>query len=180
MKLFAKTTSILFLILFAVFSWGCAHVVEPHGPCEIGTGIRPLQTGYSVQLINNQPDTTRVSFASAGIHTYLANYNEWTQYYIDQLSNELTKRNVVVSNKSPNAIRITLSQFLMARWTGRGTMTIKLETADGRWFKVYEESETSAWVIETAFNGDVCHSIEMISNDPEVLEKMHESAAEKK
>ncbi|HTZ17339.1 MAG TPA: hypothetical protein VMB78_02755 [Dissulfurispiraceae bacterium] len=175
MAIFSRIASIIFLVAIATFSGGCAHVVNPKEAPEIGLdAVGPFQAGYSVQFINNQPDTTPKLFAGIGGHTYLANYNEWTQFYINQFSKELTKRNVTVSNESTNVMKVALSQFAYFQGFAvvRVNMTVKLESSDGKWFKVYEETDTSGWSMGRAFGSVVYHSIEKILHDREVIERM--------
>jgi hypothetical protein len=116
MKIITKIACFILLVSLVAFSGGCTHVVNPKETPAIGLDVvGPMQAGYSVNLVNNQPETTPKLFAARGAHTFLANYNEWTQFYIDQFSTELTKRNVTVSGESPNVMKVALSKIGIRR-----------------------------------------------------------------
>jgi hypothetical protein len=154
---------------------GCAHTWSPKQVPEISLEIAsPLDGQYSVSLINNQPNTTPQLFAGIGGHTHYANYNEWTQFYIDTFSKELVKRGVKVGADSPNQIKIALSRFAFFQgfWVLRVNMEIRLESGDGKWQKVLEETDTSGWSMGRAFGSVMYHSMEKLLKDQAVLEMM--------
>lgn len=165
--------SFFFLILLS----GCAHTWSPGQAPEIGLDtIDRFQGNLSVQLINNQPETKPKLFAGIGGHTHYANYNEWTQFFIDTLSKELTKRGVRVSNNSTNKIKVKLSNFAFFQGFAkvRVNMTVLLESGDGKWSKQYEETDASGFSLGRAFGSIVYHTIEKILKEPEILDKMKE------
>ena len=136
--------------------------------------VDKYEENLSVELINNQPNTTPVIYAGIGGHTYYANYNEWTQFFIDRYTSELIKRGVIVSSDSPNKIKVKLSNFAFIQgWAKvRANMFVQLSSGDDRWSKTYEETDTSGWSGGRAFGSVVYHTIEKLIKDTEVIDRM--------
>jgi uncharacterized lipoprotein YajG len=171
---------ILFLILIVGLMTGCAHTWRPGEVPELGLDAVGLYSDHlSVDLINNQPNTTPQLFAGIGGHTHYANYNEWTEFFIKDFSQELTKRGVAVSKESPNKIKVKLSNFAFFQGFAkvRVNMTVHLEAGDGSWSKTYEETDTSGWSMGRAFGSVIYHTIEKILKDPEVMGRMKAAAS---
>lgn len=167
---------ILLILLFAVN--GCAHTWSPKQVPDISLeSVAPFSEQYSVSLVNNQPNTTPQIFAGVMGHTHYANYNEWTQFYVEAFAKELEKRGVKVGSDSPNIIKIALSNFVFIQGFAkvRVNMMVKLESGDGKWQKVYEETDTSGWNMGRAFGSVIYHSIEKLMRDQEVLRMMRPS-----
>ncbi len=172
-KLFKFFPAFIMLVILT----GCAHTWSPGHAPEIGLdAVSQYQGNLSVDLINNQPNTTPQMFAATGGHTHLANYNEWTQFFIDDFTKELTKRGVKVSKDSLNKIKIKLSDFAFFQGFSkvRVNMKVQLESGDGKWSKLYEETDTSGWSMGRAFGSVIYHTIEKLLKDPEVLNMMKE------
>ncbi|HMK56896.1 MAG TPA: hypothetical protein VK448_09700 [Dissulfurispiraceae bacterium] len=179
MKISAKTALFIFVVLLAIFSGGCAHTWSPKEVPPIDTAsVAPYKMPLSVDLINNQPDTTPQLFAASGGHSHYANYNEWTDFFIKTYTAELTRRGAAVSAESPNKMKVKLSnfQFFQGFAKVRANIKVTLNTDDG-WTKAYEETDTSGWSLGRAFGSVIYHTIEKLLQDPEVINKMKMSAA---
>ena len=163
------------LLLIIVFLAGCAHMSVPKQipPIDL-SAVDKYQENLSVELINDQPNTTPVIYAGIGGHTYYANYNEWTQFFIDNYTAELTKRGVKVSKDSPNKIKAKLSNFAFIQgWAKvRANMVVHLSSLDSKWSKTYEETDTSGWSGGRAFGSVIYHTIEKLLKDSEVIDRM--------
>src|SRR4030042_2742172 len=169
-----KGKGIIYLF-FVMFLSGCAHTWSPSQIPEIDlSAVGSYQQDLSVDLINDQPNTTPQLFAGISGHTHYANYNEWTQFFIDNFTKELTKREVNVSKDSPNKIRVKLSNFAFFQGFAkvRVNMTILLASGDGKWSKTYEETDTSGWSMGRAFESVIYHTIEKLLRDSEVIDRM--------
>ncbi|OHB36388.1 MAG: hypothetical protein A2099_06825 [Planctomycetes bacterium GWF2_39_10] len=169
MKLLIR--SLLFCIIFFV---GCAHYLHPNQVPPISvTEVASYQENLSVNLINDQPDTTPNVF----VGKFYVNYNEWTQFFIDSYSAELTKRGVKVSKDSPNKIKVKLSGFNPYPITGnpRVNIVVQLSSIDDKWYKIYRERDFSGWSWGRAFGSVVYHTIEKLLKDPELLNRMKTS-----
>ncbi len=154
---------------------GCSRTWHPGSSPAIDLGIVPPYTeALSVALINNQPNTEPQLFAGVGGTTHYANYNEWTQFFIEQWKSELTKRGVNVSDDSPNKINVKLSDFAFFQGFAkvRVNMKVLLESPDKSWAKEYLETDTSGWSMGRAFGSVIYHTIEKLLNDPEIIGKM--------
>ena len=166
--------NVIFLLIAAGLS-SCAHTWSPGQVPQIDlSAVGPYQEELSVDLINNQPNTTPQLFAGIGGHTHYANYNEWTQFFITTYADELTKRGVKVSQDSLNKIKIKLSNFAFYQGFAkvRTNMTVTLTSGDDKWSKIYEETDTSGWSMGRAFGSVIYHTIEKLLNDSEVVDKM--------
>lgn len=163
------------LLLIVVLLAGCAHTSKPGQipPIELSV-VDTYQKNLSVDLINDSPDTTPKVYAGIGGHTYYANYNEWTQFFIDKYASELEKRGVKVSKDSPNKIKVKISDFAFIQgWAKvRANMRIQLSSVDGKWSKIYDETDTSGWSGGRAFGSVIYHSIEKLLKDTEVIDRM--------
>jgi uncharacterized lipoprotein YajG len=174
-----NAVKVLFLLV-SLFLVGCAHTWSPGSVPEIGLDtVSQYQEKFSVDLINDQPITTPALFAAIGGHKHYANYNEWTQFFIDDFTKELTKRGVNVSKDSPNKLKVRLGNFAFFQGFAkvRVNMTVVLTSADGKWSKTYEETDTSGWSMGRAFGSIIYHTIEKILKDPEVMSKMRITAS---
>ncbi|MEW6419698.1 MAG: hypothetical protein AB1480_16540 [Nitrospirota bacterium] len=162
----------LFITLFLA---GCAHTWSPGSVPEIGLDtVSQYQEKFSVDLINDEPNTTPQLFAGIGGHTHYANYNEWTQFFINDYAKELTKRGVNVSKDSPNKLKVKVGKFAFFQGFAkvRVNMTVVLTSDDGKWSKTFEETDTSGWNMGRAFGSVIYHTIEKLLKDPEVMNRM--------
>lgn len=147
---------IYFLIILLIITSGCwgAIVLHPVGLDkqeritqdsiirEKFSAIGNFSERLSADLINIQIDTSNHSYLEMMGTQFQVNYNEFTEYFIDGLSKELTKRGAVVSSNSPNKIYIKLSDFRMSYKTtwGRVYFLIHVSTKDKNWEKTYNGS----------------------------------------
>ena len=150
---------LLFVLLLSLF--GCAHTWSPKEVPEIALeSVGQLNGQYTITFVNNQLNTAPQVFAGVGGHTHYANYNEWTQCYIDTFSKELVKRGVQVTSDSSNTMKVALSNFAFIQGFAkvRVNMLVNLESGDGKWQKTYEETDTSGWSMGRAFGSAIYHS----------------------
>jgi len=133
---------LFFLIIFLIISgcWG-AIIIHPVGLdeqeritqdsiikkkfSEIGNFSEKL----SVDLKNIQMDKSNHSYLEMMGTKFQVNYNEFTEYFIDGLSKELTRRGAVVSPDSPNKIDIKLTDFRMSFKTTIGRISFLIHFA---------------------------------------------------
>lgn len=163
------------LLLAVVFLSGCAHTSTPKQIPSLDLSVvDKYQENLSVELINDQPNTTPAIYAGIGGHTYYANYNEWTQFFIDCYTAELVKRGAMVSKDSPNKIKVKLSNFAYIQgWAKlRVNMVVQMSSVDKTWSKTYEETDTSGWSGGRAFGSVIYHTIEKFLKDPEIIDRM--------
>ena len=169
----AKHSILFLLIIFFISS--CSHYAKPNRVPEIAMDVvGSYNQDLSVDLINNQEDTTQQLFWANGGHRFYANYNEWTDFFIKNYNEELKKRGVEVSADSPNKIKVKLSDFavMQGMFVVRINMKIKLEKEDDRWVKEWTESDTSGGSMGRAFGSAIYHATEKLLKDPEVIEKI--------
>lgn len=177
---FAPAT-ILFSALLLLVA-GCAHTWHPgEAPPIPMEAVGQLEKGLSVELINDQPNTTPQLFGGVGGHTHYANYNEWTEFFIKYWSDELVKRNVTVSKESPNKIAVKLDSFMFIQGFAkvRTNAKIHLLSPDNTWNKLFDETDTSGWSMGRAFGSLIYHAVEKMMMDPEVTARMRAQGAAK-
>lgn len=176
MKLLIR--SLLFCIIFFV---GCAQTQVNWHPKQMPpidlSIVTPYQENLSVDLINDQPDTTPQEYTSdlaMGSAKFVANYNEWTQFFVDNYTSELVKRGVKVSKDSTNKIKVKLCNFgYIQGWAKlRAKIEVQLSSDDGKWSKTYIETDTSGWSAGRAFGSVIYHTIEKLLRDQEVMDRM--------
>lgn len=173
MKLF-RIFCILVTMIFSTI--GCAYVRVPKQIPPIGLGIiGPYTEKLSVDLINNQPDSALHVYAGQGGFTCSANYNQWTNFFIEKLAEELKKRNTVVSKDSQNKLKVKLSDFAFIQgfWKVRVNMKIKLEMPDKNWEKEWVATDTSGWNDGRAFGSVIYNVILGLLKDHEFIEKLN-------
>ncbi len=172
---FGSLPVIMLLAALVSLGAGCAHTWSPGQappiPIEV---VGPLGNALTVDLVNNQPNTTPQLFAGIGGHTHYANYNEWTGFFIKYWTEELTKRNVAVTDLSQNKILVKLDSFMFIQGFAkvRTNMKIHLSTPDNAWTKVLDETDTSGWSMGRAFGSLIYHAVEKMMLDPEILARM--------
>src|SRR3989338_7696884 len=177
------------LLLIVVFLTGCATTVNSHPkqipPIDLSI-VSSYQENLSVDLINDQPDTTpkeytRLVGINKSVYTSLTvNYNEWTRFFIDSYTAELNKRGVKVYKDSPNKIKARLSNFgyflfspnLGFTSVARVNIVVQLLSSDDKWSKIYHEWDESGWSRGRAFGSVIYHTIEKLLKDPEVIDRM--------
>jgi len=166
--------SVFVLLIFFSLA-GCAHHSLPKQvpPVSMET-IGNYDQSYSVHLVNNQPDTTEALYWANGAHRWYANYNTWTQFFIDNYADELRKRGVTVSDNSPNVLKFKLSDFavMQGMFVIRVNMKVAIENADNSWSKDWTASDTSGWSGGRALGSTVYSATEKILTDSEVLQQM--------
>jgi len=159
----------------ALLMAGCTHTWSPgQAPPIPLEAVGPLETGLSVELINNQPNTTPQLFAGIGGHTHYANYNEWTEFFIRYWTEELIKRNVAVTSQSPNKILVKLDSFAFIQGFAklRVNMKIDLSSRDETWRNTLDETDTSGWSMGRAFASLIYHAVEKMLTDPGIMARM--------
>ena len=167
--------NLVLLMLFCFSLSYCSHYSNPHNIPPVGIDVvGPYDQKLSVDLINNQDDKRQYLYWSMGIHRYYANYNEWTQFFIDRYTDELKKRGVTVSKDSPNKIKIKLSDFALMQgmFVIRVNAKFKFEKTDENWVKEWVDTDTSGWSGGRAFGSVLYSVIKKVLTDPEIIGKM--------
>ncbi|KPK01402.1 MAG: hypothetical protein AMK71_05685 [Nitrospira bacterium SG8_35_4] len=167
--------NMLLALISCLLMISCAHHSVPKQVPEVGMDIvGSYDQKYSVDLINDQPDTSENLYWSMGVHRYYANYNTWTQFFIDNYTKELEKRGVDVSDDSPNKVKVRLSDFAFMQGFAvvRSNIKIKLESPDRSWVKEWVESDKSGWSGGRALGSTVYRAIERLLRDEEVMNRM--------
>lgn len=162
----------IFTVLFLLVLSGCSTVSQPGNIPDIGlTDVGPFAKTLSVALVNNQPDKSNEIYAGIGGHTYYANYNQWTQFFIDRLGNEMKKRGVNISDISPNKLRVKLSDFayMQGMWVVRMNVKISLEMPEKNYKKEWIATDVSGWSAGRAMGSVLYRAIEQILRDPEIM-----------
>ncbi|MBU1054074.1 MAG: YajG family lipoprotein [Proteobacteria bacterium] len=128
----------------------------------------------SVNLINIQIDKSNHTYLETMGTYFQVNYNEFTGYFIDGLSKELTKRGAVVSADSPNKIHIKLSDFRMSYKTtiGRIYFLIHVSSEDKKWEKTYNGSGTRNAGGSILLSSVVYQNIRTLLEDSEFLKQL--------
>jgi len=145
--------------------------MHPGSGMKISTShIGSFSEPHSVKLINDQPDKTPLKF----FRWFTADLNEWTQFLIDELSEELEKRGVVVSSSSPNKLKVKIVEMTSAESVAaiRMFLTVLLSTPDNSWSKEIKVNESSAWTAGRALGGAIYRANEKILKDREIMNKM--------
>lgn len=160
------------LIVFLLFLTGCVTVSKPGNIPDITLKtVGKFSEDLSVDLINNQPDTTPRMYAGMGVNSFYANYNQWTKFFIDKLTMELKERGAVVSQDSPNKLKVKLSDFVYIQGfaTVRTNMKISLEILEKNWKKEWLATDVSGWSMGRAFGSTIYYAIKQVLEDPEII-----------
>lgn len=161
----------LIMILCLLSVMGCAVPLHPGKGMRVSTDIiGPFSGSYSVNLINNQSDSTPHKF----FRHFTADLNEWTEFEISELSAELRSRGCEVSETSPNTLLVKVVNISSAESFAaiRMFVTVSLSSPDGSWSKTVEANEASGWSAGRAIGGVFYRINEMILNDREIMSKM--------
>lgn len=151
---------------------GCAHISKPKSIPDLKLDtVGSFSKQLSVDLINAQPDITQHLYAYIGFHKFYANYNEWTKFFIDKLTEELKERGAVVVPSSPNKLKVKLSDFVFMQGFAvvRVTMKVNLEMPEKKWEKEWVATDVSGWNAGRAFGSTIYHAIEQILKDQEII-----------
>lgn len=173
----AKRAVFIVLPLALLFLAGCATVSRPGSIPEIKLeNIGRFESPLSVDLINNQPDRAENKYAGIGLNSFCANYNEWTQFFIDKLGEELKKRGATVSQASQNKLKVSLSDFAYAPGfaTVRAGIRFSLEMPERNWKKEWVASDVSGWSMGRAFGSVIYNAISQLLEDPEFIGLLQE------
>jgi hypothetical protein len=166
---------VLVVLALSLLAFGCALTMHPGQVPPVGLDVVGNLPGeLSVDLVNAQPDTTNVPFSGRSGSRFNANLNEWTQFYISELGNQLSRRGVYVSPSSLNKIQVRLSdfQYYQGFATVRVNMKVHLSSPDGSWARTFEETDTSGFSMGRAFGSVIYHSIINLLQDGDVMNHM--------
>jgi len=150
---------------------GCATPLHPGSGMNISTDIvGPFSGEYSVELINNQADKTQHKF----FRNFTADLNEWTQFLIDELSEELEKRGVEVTPESPNKFMVRVVELKSAESFAaiRMFITVSLSNNDNSWSKEIVANESSGMSAGRALGGVIYRANEKMLKDQEIMNRM--------
>jgi uncharacterized lipoprotein YajG len=167
-----STTILLGLFLIG----GCAHTWSPSSVSSVPMEtVGPLGQGLSVHFVNNQPLTSPQLFFTDVGHTHHANYNEWTEFFIQYWGRELTKRGVAVGPQSPNTIFVKLDEFFAHHYFAVyvAGMRINLSNPENTWRKeLIETNSTVMGSLPGTLSNAVRLSVEKLLQNTEVLDRM--------
>ncbi len=152
---------------------GCTQIVRPVlAPTIDLNEVGYFQNKYYVDLINGQSDSGPQVFSKLKTgKTFLANYKEWTESFIDVYTYELQKRGVQISKASPNKIYVKVSDLEYTHdFIGfKGKIKIDLSNQDGNWTKEFSETYVSDRNMRDAFSGAFYNAVLKLLKDQEVL-----------
>lgn len=121
-------------ILVAIY--GCASgrfYVPKQVPIKPGTVLKPeYNIVCSVNLINNQKSSRRVHIGDY-THKWSANRLMWTDTAVGLLKDELVKRGMIISEKSPKSLKLSITRIkLFWGFDAIGcTLNLNVITGDG-------------------------------------------------
>ncbi len=141
-----------------------------------------LQSKPAVAIINAQPDNrprelgdgAKGRMGSMGYHRYYGSPNEITTAVVRQLSHELKKRGMNISDDAPKTIRLKVRQteFLTGAMLLRVTMAVNVTAGNGyvRDVNVSNRTPNDIW---RASDGAVALAVIKILNDPKIVEYLN-------
>jgi predicted component of type VI protein secretion system len=123
----------------------------------------------TVSIINAQADDAPKLVHSFGAGRWYASYKQLTEAIVQQLTNELVKRNITVSPDAVKSIKIkvTGTDFEMGMWKWRGTLEMHLQ-AGNHYAKDIVVSNSTPGGVDEAFDGAVAIAVIEILNNSNI------------
>jgi hypothetical protein len=136
----------LFILIMALC--GCAtsgrfYVPKPI-PIKPGTVLKPdYKIVCSVSIINNQTNSQWVHIGDY-THTWSANLLMWTDTAVELLTDELVKRGVIISERSPKTLKLSITRAKLFWGFDAIGCTLNLNVITGDGYVVNIEETSSA------------------------------------
>jgi len=136
----------LFILIMALC--GCAtsgrfYVPKPI-PIKPGTVLKPdYKIVCSVNIINNQTNSEWVHIGDY-THTWSANLLMWTDTAVELLTDELVKRGVIISERSPKTLKLSITRAKLFWGFDAIGCTLNLNVITGDGYVVNIEETSSA------------------------------------
>lgn len=129
-----------------------------------------LDSKSTVSIINSQTDNSKRLLGRMGAYKYHGSLKQLTAAVKQQLSQELTLREVNVTADAAKKldIKVTSAYLVTGMWKLRADINVSLKTASGysRTIKIENGTPTSVY---QAYNGAVALAVIDILNDPAIL-----------
>ncbi len=136
----------LFILIMALC--GCAtsgrfYVPKPI-PIKPGTVLKPdYKVVCSVNIVNNQTNSEWVHIGDY-THTWSANLLMWTDTSVELLTDELVKRDVIISERSPKTLKLSITRAKLFWGFDAIGCTLNLNVITGDGYVVNIEETSSA------------------------------------
>jgi hypothetical protein len=155
-----------FLILLALLFFACTHVAGPDRQIPVSMDIvGPIIAHNEISLVNNQ--NKRLELVSSGLgHKCYVNYQQWTEFIVNQLKEELEKRGVKVNPESDIVFRVSVQdlKFYSGTFAARCVVKVLVGRPDIAWSNIYEGNYVSM-SDERYMNGATYRAVEAILGD---------------
>lgn len=157
-----------FLIFLAFMFSACTHVIV-HSPDEqipVSMDIvGPIDVRNEVSLVNSQTKKLELVSSGLGFKNYV-DYQQWSEFIVNQLREELDKRGVKVSSESDIVFRVSIHdlKFYSGTFAARCVVKVLVERPDIVWSNIYEGNYVSMSG-ERYMNGAVYRAVEAIIGD---------------
>lgn len=171
-----KVSLLLLVAAVSMVFTGCATVRRPGQIPEISLeSVGKFQEGLSAELVNNQPNTTPEVYSGVWPNYLKADYNEWTQFFINELKKELERRGVKINSGSSNKVKVKISNFttLPGFATIRVRMGIRVEIPSKNWVKDWSATDVSGWNDGRAFGSTIHNAIKELLQDETFIKALN-------
>jgi len=173
---------VLFFVLLALCGCATINITKPGRITDVSLAeIAAYSGSMSIQLINNQPDDSVITFNTVKLNMgdiiTKGSMRQWTQGFIDKLSGELQKRGVKVSADSPNILLVKISDFGpeikdMAHFTSEAQARILVELKGSDYKKEWVQKDVSGWKYPRALENVLWQGIKKLLSDKDFLAKL--------
>lgn len=159
--------SVVWVAALSVFC-GCTYRYRPSEYAIPTERIGLVPTGAPVKIVPDLSGRPPQSLFGAGTR-WTADYDEITASLAAQLTKELAKRGVPISDRATRELHVGVQRFsgVANPAMPEGEMLVRLSLSDGmtKHFSVRNDSPTS---LERAFDGTIARGVTQIASDPDV------------
>ena len=171
-SIFLKICQIAALSMLVVFC-GCAGTrfyVPRQVPIKPGTILKPeYNIVCSVNIINNQKSSKWVDIGDY-THKWSANLLMWTDTAVGLLKDEMGKRDVIISEKSPKTLKLSITRVKLFWGFNIVGCTLNLKVMTGDGYTVNLEETNSAKDLYGSCDGAVTKAVASMFKDHQIQE----------
>jgi hypothetical protein len=157
-------------LVLAAVATGCTHTYVASEYDFESDKIAEFSTQATVGLINGQPDTQKVLFATNTGSKFFADLNAWTDTAIMNTARELTRRGARRSGGAEKTLTLSVesARVTTGAWGFRGYVDLRVTTGGG-YEATYQGEAGSSVTLYRAADGALARAVVQMLNDSRIV-----------
>jgi hypothetical protein len=166
MRLYPRSILALSLLILLFLFSACSHVLYSQGS---------INTNKVISVVNGQTESKLTLIAIRGSDKFFADFKQWSDFFVTQLTTELEKRGVRTNPQGDYTFTVSVSNLRLfwGAWAVRCIVDVHVARSDGAWAKTYE-GNNAGHNIDRAIDGAIHKAVALIIGDPEFQKVLSE------